>query len=76
MHSGPAAAEAGGGSLTPDLLLAHAFTLEEPIHNGIGKIRVDDSTWKIRGENCAVGTRVEVTGVDGTILEVKCEDPG
>ncbi len=54
--------------------IGRTFTLEEPIHNGIGKIRVDDSTWKIRGENCAVGTRVEVTGVDGTILEVKCED--
>lgn len=53
--------------------IGRIFTLEEPIHDGIGKIRVDDSTWKIRGDNCVVGTQVEVTGVDGTILEVKCK---
>ncbi|HFD79248.1 MAG TPA: NfeD family protein [Gammaproteobacteria bacterium] len=52
--------------------VGRVFTLKEPIVDGIGKIRVDDSTWKIRGEDCPVGTQVEVTGVDGTILEVRC----
>ena len=47
------------------------FTLEHPIVNGLGKIHVDDSIWKIRGEDCAVGSRVKVTGVDGTILLVE-----
>jgi membrane protein implicated in regulation of membrane protease activity len=47
------------------------FTLEHPIVNGIGKIQVDDSTWKIRGEDCDVGSRVKVTGVDGTIMLVE-----
>ena len=50
--------------------VGRAFTLEEPIVNGLGKIRVDDSTWKIHGEDCPAGTRVEVTGVDGTVLLV------
>jgi len=49
------------------------FTLNEPIVDGLGKIRVDDSTWKIRGEDCPVGSQVEVTGVDGTILKVRCK---
>ena len=49
------------------------FTLTEPIVDGLGKIRVDDSTWKIRGEDCPVGSQVEVTGVDGTILKVRCK---
>lgn len=49
------------------------FTLTEPIVDGMGKIRVDDSTWKIRGEDCPLGSQVEVTGVDGTILEVRCK---
>ncbi len=49
------------------------FTLTEPIVDGMGKIHVDDSTWKIRGEDCPVGTQVEVTGVDGTILQVRCK---
>lgn len=50
------------------------FTLKEPITDGLGKIRVDDSTWKIKGEDCPVGTQVEVTGVDGTILRVVCKN--
>jgi len=41
------------------------------VENGLGKIHVDDSTWKIRGEDCAIGTRIKVTGVDGTILLVE-----
>jgi membrane protein implicated in regulation of membrane protease activity len=54
--------------------IGRTFTLKDPIVDGIGKIRVDDSSWKIRGDNCAVGTQVEVTGVDGTILEVRCKE--
>ena len=55
--------------------IGRTFTLQEPIIDGIGKIRVDDTSWKIRGENCAVGTQVEITGADGTILEFRCKDP-
>ena len=54
--------------------VGRVFTLTEPIVNSMGKIRVDDTTWKIRGEDCPVGTRVEVTGVDGTIFEVESRD--
>lgn len=54
--------------------VGRVFTLTEPVVNGMGKIRVDDTTWKIRGEDCPAGTRVEVTGVDGTIFEVECKD--
>ncbi len=53
--------------------VGRVFTLEEPIVDGIGKIRVDDSTWKVRGEDCPAGTQIEVTGVDGTILQVICK---
>jgi len=53
--------------------IGRLFTLNEPIIDGLGKIRVDDSTWKIRGEDCPVGSQVEVTGVDGTILKVRCK---
>ena len=54
--------------------VGRVFTLTEPIVNSMGKIRVDDTTWKIRGEDCPVGTRVEVTGVDGTIFKVESRD--
>ena len=39
--------------------------------NGNGKIRVDDTTWKIRGDGLRMPEcRVRVTGVDGTVLLV------
>ncbi len=46
------------------------FTLSEPVVNGQGKIKVDDSTWKIRGNDCPAGARVRVVGVDGVVLQV------
>lgn len=55
--------------------VGRVFTLDEAIHNGTGKIRVDDSTWKVRGEDCPQGTQVEVTGLDGTVLLVKKHQP-
>ena len=48
------------------------FTLEEPIVNGLGKIRVDDSTWKIEGpDELPDGRKIQVTAVEGTILKVE-----
>jgi hypothetical protein len=47
------------------------FTLDTPIVNGQGKIRVDDSTWKIRGKDCGAGSLVTVVGVDGVVLQVE-----
>jgi len=54
--------------------IGRVFTLDEPIVNGAGKIRVDDTTWKIRGGDCSAGARVRVTGVDGTLLLVELAD--
>ena len=50
--------------------VGRVFTLEQPIVNGVGKIRVDDSTWRAEGPDCAAGARVRVVGVDGTLLRV------
>ncbi len=52
--------------------VGRTFTLSEPIVNGSGKIHVDDTTWKIHGKDCPPGSQVKVTGVNGTILNVKC----
>ncbi len=50
------------------------FTLTEPVVNGQGKISVDDTTWKISGDDCASGERVKVIGVDGVVLKVALID--
>ena len=51
--------------------IGRQFTLEEPIVNGEGMVKVDDTTWKIAGENLEAGSRVRVVGVDGVILKVE-----
>ncbi len=50
--------------------IGRTFTLEQPIVNRVGKLRVDDSTWRITGDDLPAGTRVTVTGVDGVVLEI------
>lgn len=47
------------------------FTLEAPIINGQGKIHVDDTTWKISGEDMPIGTKIKVKSVSGVILIVE-----
>jgi len=54
--------------------IGRVFTLEAPIVNGVGKIRVDDSTWKVSGPDVRAAARVRVIGVEGTVLLV--EDAG
>jgi len=51
--------------------IGRTFTLDEPVVNGQGKIRVDDTTWKINGDDCDEGTTIRVTGVDGVVLVVE-----
>jgi len=48
--------------------VGRVFTLKEPVINGQGKIRVDDSTWKITCDDCESGTKVVINGVDGVVL--------
>jgi membrane protein implicated in regulation of membrane protease activity len=51
--------------------IGRIFTLYEPIKNGEGKIKVDDSIWKVHGEDCDITTRVKVIAVRGTVFEVE-----
>lgn len=47
------------------------FTLSEPIVNGIGRLNVDDTIWRISGPDMESGSQIIVEGLDGTILLVK-----
>ena len=51
--------------------VGRTFTLDEPIINNVGKIRVDDTMWKIEGDNCEAGSKVTVFETDGAVLRVK-----
>lgn len=54
--------------------IGRTFTLIESIENGQGKIKVDDSIWKVYGEECPAGTRVKVVAVEGTVFRVEKAD--
>lgn len=51
--------------------LGRSFTLTEAIEEGIGKITVDDSTWRVRGPDLPAGTVVRVVDLDGVIFVVE-----
>lgn len=51
--------------------IGRLFTLEAPIVNGAGRLRVDDTNWKIEGDDCEIGTRVRVTQLDGAVFKVE-----
>ena len=54
--------------------VGRVFVLESPIENGFGKVRVDDTLWRVRGMDAAAGSRVRVTAADGVVLEVESAD--
>ena len=51
--------------------VGRTFTLIEAIENGRGKIKVDDSIWKVYGDDCPLGTKVKVVAVEGTVFKVE-----
>jgi membrane protein implicated in regulation of membrane protease activity len=54
--------------------IGRMFSLDHPIVNGVGKVTVDDSTWKVKGADMPAGTHVKVTGVDGVVFTVEAAD--
>jgi len=51
--------------------VGRVFTLATPVVNGQGKLSIDDTIWKVEGEDLPEGTQVRVVGVDGTILRIE-----
>jgi inner membrane protein len=51
------------------------FGLLTPIVNGRGRIEVGDSSWAVAGPELPAGSIVEVTGVEGAVLQVRPATP-
>jgi membrane protein implicated in regulation of membrane protease activity len=52
--------------------IGRVFTLIDAVVNGQGKVKIGDSLWTVSAnEDYPAGTKVKVTGVDGTILQVE-----
>jgi hypothetical protein len=54
-----------------DSLVGRGGDLVEPIVNGRGRVKIDDSVWRAEGSDAPLGTRMIVTGVQGAILKVE-----
>ena len=54
-----------------DGYLGRVFTLEKPIVDGVGTVRIDDTIWRVRGHDRPAGSRVRVTAADGANLAVE-----
>jgi membrane protein implicated in regulation of membrane protease activity len=51
--------------------IGRSLVVEQAIQNGRGKARVGDTLWAVEGPDAPAGTRVTVTGTDGTVLVVE-----
>ena len=68
--------DAGGSESDPFLnrraeaLIGRVFTLEKPIIDGAGTVRIGDTVWRVAGPDTPAGTRVKIVQVSGADLTV------
>jgi membrane protein implicated in regulation of membrane protease activity len=53
-----------------DALVGRVFTLEKPIVDGAGTVRIDDTIWRVAGPDAPAGSRVRIVHADGASLTV------
>jgi membrane protein implicated in regulation of membrane protease activity len=58
-----------------EALVGQVFTLDRPIVDGAGNIRVGDTVWRVTGPDSPAGNRVKVTRADGATLFVERTEP-
>ena len=51
--------------------IGRVFTLENPIVDGVGRVRIDDTIWRVTGVDSAAGSRVRIVRVEGPNLFVE-----
>lgn len=52
-------------------LVGTVHVLADPVVNGQGRVRIDDTNWRIAGPDLPSGAQVRITGVDGAVLTVE-----
>jgi membrane protein implicated in regulation of membrane protease activity len=54
-----------------DALVGRVFTLDKPIMDGSGTVRIDDTVWRVSGPDAPAGSRIKVVRADGASLIVE-----
>ena len=55
---------------TGERYIGQVLTLADGLRDGDGQVKLGNRRWALRGPSVPAGTRVRVTGVDGTVLIV------
>ena len=53
-----------------EAMIGREFTLEKPIVDGSGTVRIDDTIWRVAGPDTPAGSRVKIVQADGASLTV------
>ena len=53
-----------------EAMIGREFTLEKPIVDGSGTVRIDDTIWRVAGPDTPAGSRVRIVQADGASLTV------
>jgi membrane protein implicated in regulation of membrane protease activity len=53
-------------------------TVAEAIINGLGKVRIEDTLWRVRGDDAVIGQQVKIVAIEGATFEVEsiASEPG
>ena len=54
-----------------DGYVGRVFTLEKPIVDGVGTIRIQDTVWRVSGPDLPAGSRVKIAQANGADLVVE-----
>jgi len=51
--------------------IGRTFTLENPIIDGVGRVRIDDTIWRVTGPDSPAGSQVRIVRAEGPNLFVE-----
>jgi inner membrane protein len=54
-----------------EAFVGQVFTLDQPIVDGNGTVRVGDTIWRVKGHDAPAGSRVKIVAADGVSLRVE-----
>ena len=54
-----------------EAMVGSVYTLDRPIVDGIGAVRIGDTVWRVSGSDAPAGSRVKVVRADGANLMVE-----
>jgi len=54
-----------------EAMVGRIYTLDKPIVDGVGIVKVGDTVWRVSGADLPAGSRVKVTRADGANLLVE-----